>query len=318
MTDTKRLEMMIEAVHLYYEQNRTQTEISSILNCSVSTVSRLLKEAQDEGVVEIVIKYPYATIPSLARDLKQKYNLHDACVIPTTGVTYHDLVQTLGHTASIIVDKYLQDHMALGISLGLSVAATVRAHEGAPKKGCKVVRLQGAVDSEIMEGTNLSQILASKIGAEAIMIPSPWKLPTPELRDAIMREPSVIQALNIAENADIGLVGMGSMEPSFSTILRNKLITLRELTELRAEGAAGEICGQHYDINGQVMDVEFNRKTVSINLESLRSFKVVIGVAAGIHKVDALIGAINGGFVNVVVTDSDAARELIARASGES
>jgi len=32
--------------------------------------------------------------------------------------------------------------------------------------------------------------------------------------------------------------------------------------------------------------------------------------------VDPLIGAINGGFINVVVTDSDAAREMLDRAEG--
>jgi deoxyribonucleoside regulator len=314
MIDPKKLELIIEAVHLYYEKGHTQKEIADILNCSVATVSRLLKEAQEVGVVEIVIKYPYAVIPSLGQELRQKYNLLNAYVFPTTGVTYYDLVQTLGHTASIILDEYLTDNTTLGISLGLSVSATIRAFKGRPRRGCKIVRLQGAVDSEIMEGTNLSQILASKIGAEAITIPSPWLLPNEELRNTMLREASVAQTLQIAAHADIGLVGMGTMEPSYSTILRNKLITLRELNEIRAMGAVGEICGQHYDINGNLIDHPFQRRIVAVSLESLRNFQCVIGVAAGIHKVDPLIGAINGGFINVVVTDSDAAREMLDRA----
>ena len=109
----------------------------------------------------------------------------------------------------------------MGISLGLSVAATIRALTRArPKKNCRILRLQGAADFEIMEGTNLAQTLAEKVHGESMIIHSPWLLPSVELCNAIMEEPSVKRALEIAENADIGLVGMGSMDPSHSTILK--------------------------------------------------------------------------------------------------
>ncbi len=313
MSDQKRLDLIIEAVHLYYEQGFNQTEISKQLDCSISTVSRLLKEAQEVGVVEIVIKYPYAVIPSLGNELKEKYNLKNAYVIPTSGVTYFDLVQNLGTAAAMVLDRYLADDMSLGISLGLSVAATIRAYKSAKKTGCKVFRLQGAAEFEIMEGTNLSRILASKINGEAILIPSPWLLPSVEVRDMLVREQSVEHALAAAKDVNLGLVGMGTMDPAHSTILRNKLISVRELNEFRSYGAVGEIFGLHYDIDGRVIDIEFNKRLVAIDLKHLAAIDTVIGVAAGIHKVEPLLGAINGGLINVVVTDSDAARELLSR-----
>jgi DNA-binding transcriptional regulator LsrR (DeoR family) len=275
----------------------------------------MLKEAQDMGMVEIVIKYPYATIPSLAKEVKDKFNLKDAFVLPTTGATYFDLVKSLGQVAAIVLDKYLEDGKTLGISLGLSVAATIRAYQGSPKKGCRIVRLQGAADFEVMEGTNLAQILAEKVSGESMIIHSPWLLPSVELCNAILDEPSIKRALEIAENSDIGLIGMGSMDPSHSTILRNQLINLYELNDFRSAGAVGEICGKHYDKNGNTLDIEFNKRSVAVPLEKLKNFETVIGVAASVHKVDALLGAIRGGLVNVVVTDSDAARELMNRDS---
>lgn len=313
MNNQKRLNQLTEVLHLYYEEGLNQKEIGKIMKVSVSTVSRMLKEAQDMGMVEIVIKYPYATIPSLAKEVKEKYGLKDAFVLPTTGATYFDLVKSLGQVASIILDKYLTDGQTMGISLGLSVAATIRAYQGAPKKNSRILRLQGAADFEIMEGTNLAQTLAEKVQGESMIIHSPWLLPSVELCNAIMEEPSVKRVLEIAENADIGLVGMGSMDPSHSTILRNQLINLYELNDFRAAGAVGEICGKHYDKYGNTINIEFNKRTVAIPLEKLRNFETVIGVAASVHKVDALMGAIRGGLINVVVTDSDAARELIAR-----
>ena len=304
---------LTEAIHLYYEQGLNQKKIAKIMNCSISTISRLLKEAQKIGMIEIVIKYPYATIPSLAKELKEKFNLKAAYVLPTTGATYYDLVQSLGQVAAVVLGKFLEDNTILGISLGLSVAATIRAIKKNPRMGCKIVRFQGAADFEIMEGTNLTQVLAKKIDGEALVIPSPWILPTVEVSSTIMKEKSVMKLLKFAENANLGLVGMGSMDSSHSTMLRNHLITHEELNAFRAAGAVGEICGKHYDINGNYLDIEFNKRVVAINLEKLREIEIMIGVAASIHKVDPLIGAIRGKFVNVVVTDSDAARALLNR-----
>ncbi|MBN2045987.1 MAG: winged helix-turn-helix transcriptional regulator [Anaerolineales bacterium] len=313
MVSQERLNQLTEVLHLYYEQNLNQKEISKIMNVSVSTVSRMLKEAQELGMVEIIIKYPYATIPSLAKELKAKFNLKDAYVLPTTGATYYDLVQSLGQVAAVVLDNYFKEKSTLGISLGLSVAATIRAYNGGQKKGSRIVRFQGAADFEIMEGTNLAQVLAEKVNGRAMVVPAPWLLPTPEVCEALINEPAVKRYLTMAEEANLGLVGMGSMDPSHSTILRNQLITLKELNEFRAAGAVGEICGKHYDRNGQILDLEFNKRTVSIQLTDLARIETVIGVAASIYKVDPLLGAIRGGLINVVITDSDAARAMLAR-----
>lgn len=313
MKNQQRINQLTEVLHLYYEQGLNQKSISRMINCSVSTVSRMLKEAHDLGMVEVTIKYPYATIPSLANELKEKFKLKDAYVLPTTGSTYYDLVQSLGQVAAAVLDNYFHENDLLGMSLGLSVASTVRAYNGAEKKGSQIMRFQGAAEFELMEGTNLAQILAEKVKGKAIEIPSPWMLPTVEICETIMNNPAVKRILELAESANLGLVGMGTMNPSNSTILRNKLISLEEHNLLRSAGAVGEIGGKHYDQNGNSIDMEFNKRSVSIRLEKLKNIDTVIGVAAGIYKVDPLLGAIRGGLINIVVTDSDAARSLLAR-----
>ncbi len=315
MSDQQRLDLIIQAVHLYYEQGFNQKQISDRLDCSISTVSRLLREAQEEGVVRVVIDYPYATLPALGRELKAAYGLLDSCVIPATGGTYADIVKTLGHSASVILDKHLKDNMVLGISLGMSVAATVHGYNGSPRRNCKVFRLQGAVDSELLEGANLAQVLADKLDGEAVMVPSPWLLPNAALRDAMLQEQSVKQVLEVASHADVGLVGIGALAGPHSTILRNHLISIEEMKEAQVLGAVGEICGQHYDIEGRRVDAGFTRRVIAVGIEAMRAFSIMIGVAAGPHKVDPLIGAIRGGMLNVVVTDEKAAREMISRAS---
>ncbi|MBI9051922.1 MAG: hypothetical protein JEZ00_21075 [Anaerolineaceae bacterium] len=311
MSTQQHINQLTEVLHLYYEQGLNQKMISKKINASVSTVSRMIKEAHELGMVEITIKYPFETIPSIANDLKNKFGLKDAYVLPATGSSYYDQVKNLGQVAAKVLDSYFKENHILGISLGMAVASTVRAFNNTEKKGSQIVRFQGAADFELMEGTNLAQILADKVNGKATEIPSPWLLPTAEVCETIINDPAVKRIIDLAENADLGLVGMGSMDPAHSTLLRNQLLTHEQLDQLRKAGSVGEIFGKHYDKDGNTLDIDFNKRTASIRLECLKQIDTVIGIAVGSCKAGPLRGAIKGGLINVIVTDLDAATKLL-------
>jgi DNA-binding transcriptional regulator LsrR (DeoR family) len=193
----------------------------------------------------------------------------------------------------------------------VAVANTARAFFMARRIHCSVVRLHGANDNELVVGANLAQIFSAQLGNEFKIIPSPFILQNRHACELIRREPSVREAIRVAEGCTVALVGLGTMDYSLSTLVRSNLITQEELEQLRLEGATGEICGQHYDRNGKVLDVEFNHRTVSINLERLHTIPTVIGVAAGAAKVDAIMGAVRGCLINTLVTDAPTARLLL-------
>jgi DNA-binding transcriptional regulator LsrR (DeoR family) len=311
MVDQNRLNQLARVARLYYEDNLNQIEIATMLGTSHSTISRMLNEAMENKIVEVVIRYPISTIPALGKCLRNKYGLKEAFVFPSSGLGYEEQVQNLGQLAAYVLEKHLEENMTLGISLGRAVAATTHAFKPTGFLHCRVVRLQGAMENELMEGTNLAQVLSSQLGGEFVIVPAPMIMRSSEACRLIMKEPSVIETLRIAENADIALVGMGSMDPAISTTLRNNLITLNELIELKKAGAVGEVFGKYFDKEGRTLNVDFNRRSVSIPLEKLRDFKTVIGVAAGLHKVEAILGLIHGHLINILVTDSDAAHQLL-------
>jgi DNA-binding transcriptional regulator LsrR (DeoR family) len=317
MSDEKRLELIAEIARLYYEDGKSQAEIGELFDISHSTVSRMIKEAHEEKIVEVIIRYPFKTMPSLAQTLKNRFNLKDVFVMPSSGNSYRELIHDLGRLAARTLEDNLRDGVTLGISLGMAVAATVRQVTITNPMHVKVVRLQGATENELMEGTDLAQTLSGQLGNDSMIIPSPWMMKSIDACQLILQEPSVSDAIKVAEHADIGLVGMGSMAHDISTILRNDLITKEELNSLREAGAVGEICGKHYDQHGQILDVGFNKRTVSIQIQKLADFETVIGVAGSKGKASAILGAINGGLINILVTDSDAAREVLALAGEE-
>ena len=57
-------------------------------------------------------------------------------------------------------------------------------------------------------------------------------------------------------------------------------------------------------------------RVISISPKDLMKHKMVIGVAGGNEKIDAIFGALRGGYLKVLITDEDTATELL-EASGE-
>ena len=247
----------------------------------------------------------------MSKKLANHFGLKEAYVLSDVKGSYYDVIDKLGELAALALEKYLQDSMTLGISLGFAVASTAKSFVISEKKHCRVIRLQGANENELAEGTDLAQIFSMQLGNEFKIIPSPWIMKSRTACELIIQEKGVQDVIHEAENASIALVGMGSLNPETSTLLKNKLLSIEELNDIQKSGAVGEICGKHYDKNGNTLNIEFNQRTVAIDIEKLRNIDTVIGVAAGKNKVDAILGAIQGKLINVLITDSEAANILL-------
>jgi lsr operon transcriptional repressor len=75
------------------------------------------------------------------------------------------------------------------------------------------------------------------------------------------------------------------------------------------------MCAQFYDDDGNVMDIPFNTRTISIGLDALKQIGTVIVVAGTKEKSRAILGALRGGYIDVLITDEAAAQGIIERLS---
>ncbi len=73
---------------------------------------------------------------------------------------------------------------------------------------------------------------------------------------------------------------------------------------------AGDICMQFYDATGNTLPFKGDNNVVGIEIKKLRRVPHAIGVACGVDKVSAIKGAINGRYINTLVTDYECAKKL--------
>lgn len=312
MTDDNKREVMAEVARLYYEDDRTQSEIARRLKVSRSTVSRLLAEARRTQLVEVVIHYPWRNAPELEAALIERFHLNEARVLVADNRPYPDVLRGLGVMAAQVLESRLTDGMTLGISWGTGVYSTVQALRPGRHIHIKVVQMQGAMGDKLIDGPEVAHYLASLYGGEFRFVHAPLIVESPMVCEALLQQPSIRETLELAAQADLALVGIGSLEPSVSSLLRSDALTEDELNALAREGLVGDVCGRHFDAQGLVPDASFNRRIVSISPECLRKIPIVIGVAGGPPKTQAILGALRGRLVNVLVTDSAVAERLLA------
>jgi lsr operon transcriptional repressor len=108
------------------------------------------------------------------------------------------------------------------------------------------------------------------------------------------------------------VVGIGGLSTA-STIIKEEKMTLNELIYIKNHNAAGDILGQFFDAQGRILDLPHHNRLIGTQLSTLKKLHNVIGVAGGAHKVDAIFGALKGGYIDTIITDEETATALIKK-----
>ncbi|HBY95809.1 MAG: sugar-binding transcriptional regulator [Ardenticatenaceae bacterium] len=307
------LEFLAHVAHLYYKCSLTQAEIARQIGVSRSSVSRMLTEATDRGVVEIRINYPAHRDNGLEARLQERFRLSAAYVLRSSHIPLEQRLQRIARLAVAHLEHRLRPDLIFGLSWGTSVYETVTLLRRRTLPGARVVQFIGAIGrgNRLIDGPELARYVATTLGAEYHYLHAPLVVATAAACRSLLAERTVAETLELARQSDLALVGIGSTSPSVSSLIRAGYLTEAGLQAIESEGAVGDICARHFDIRGQILDIDINRRIVGISPDDLRAIPEVIGVAGGPLKAPAILGALRGELVDTLVTDDVTVRELL-------
>ncbi len=307
-------DLMIEAATLYYEEELMQAEIGQRLATSRSTVSRLLRDARALGVVKIAIQNPWARHSQLEAVLRSTFGLRDARVLRSGQRPADVVLDGVGALTARYLQGALADGMVLGVSYGRSIAATIRHLTPTRPLDLVVVQLLGALgsDNPLIEGANLARNLAAKYGASYRYLYAPLVVEDRRTRDLIVQEPLVQDVLAVGRQADIALIGIGALGEEAPSLIYRGYLTAADVARLRGLGGVGNMCAQFFDDHGHLLDTDLNRRSISIGLDGLKGIGQIVAAAGGRSKAPAILGALRGGHVDVLISDDQAIEAVIA------
>src|SRR5688500_15142896 len=131
----EQLRLMTKVARLYHEHGVLQPEIARRLHISQARVSRLLKQAQAEGIVRTMVVVPEGVRTGLEDELEQAYGLREAVVVECFNTSEEGIAYELGVSTA----AYLEASLTGGDIVGLSSwSATLLAAVDAMRRTSRV------------------------------------------------------------------------------------------------------------------------------------------------------------------------------------
>lgn len=313
MTDIDGHELLAKVASLYYEQDMTQTEIADRLGLSRVKVYRLLKQAREEQVVQIVIDWPISRDPVLESELRRAFRLNTALVLRAAENDATPTLRRLGQLCARYLEETLQDGMTMTVCVGRSTLEVVNAIRPGFRAHVNVAQAIGSLPfaTPEMDSAALARQLAHKLGGQVLYLSSPLMADNPEAAAVLRSQQAIQRTLTAARGAAVALVGIGNLDPAMSGFVKAGVIPAEALAELRAQGAIGDMAGQFITIDGELHQCSYNERVVGLTLAELRKVPNTIAVALGLDKARAILGALRTGIVKALCTDDQTARELL-------
>lgn len=310
-SETKRL--LYRVAKAYYDDGLTQQRIAERFGLSRVKVSRLLRAARDERVVQITIAPLQDSNAEIERCMEERFRLREARVMTCSADDGPTIVDELGPVAAACLARGLQGGEVVALSWGTAVLSVVNALPAMDLPDLRVVQLLGGLGELEAEthGAELARRMAQTLGAKPRLIHAPGIVKDEAVRNALVTDPQVADTLELAGRADAALVGIGVFEPGSTLLAGGKTLTDREFEDLKSHGVVGDIALQFFDDEGRHVDHPINRRIVGTGMEQIKAIGRRIGVAGGAEKVRAILAALRGGLINVLVTDSYTAVRLL-------
>ena len=183
------------------------------------------------------------------------------------------------------MSTHLRPGGSLGVGWGETVSRVIAATSFGAVGPVRMVTLTGGVDGY------LPAILSStgEVAAEAddlvsaSVIPSPIMASTPALAAALREEPTIQQVLKQACEVEHALVGVGTPTAD-ATIVHIGYLNADDARGLREQDVVGDVLGQFFDANGDVVDLPIHDRRIGIDLSDLARIPKVVGVAGGLRR----------------------------------
>lgn len=301
--DEQTYALATKAAWYYYMEDNTQAQIAEVMGVSRAKVIRLLEEARVQGIVQFSFRKNDSQRVSAEQLLIDRFGLKDAFVVPTP-LDSSAINQSIAQGAAHYVSDHLREDGYLNIGYGDTVSRMLGFLAKNREESLNVVSLTGGVSYY------LPSVGTTAYSMHLFLTPSPLVVSSRQVRDALLDEKSLQDVSTMTEYADMSVVGIGAAVEG-ATVLRNGILNEGELTVLKMQGAVGDVLNHFMDKDGNLIQTEIEDRVISTDLDKLRQLKNVVGVAGGKDKVTAIKAVLNGGYLNVLITDSDTAAELL-------
>ncbi len=304
-------DVLVEIASLYYYQDITQEELSRRFSLSRAKVSRLLKRAREDGIVEIRVHQHPGVSNELEQEFVAQFGIDRLLVSLDQRDPEAQRLAVAGLVASHL-SRTLSEGMTVAVGMGRNVAAVADCVAPTRRAVTFMCAIGGSVRAgEHMNPDHICRRLAVRFGGESETLYAPALVADAALREELYRNDTVKLVLDRARRADMALVGIGDLSED-SNMVRMGWFSPQEVAEARLSGTIGDIMGYDFiDIHGRASSANMQGRVIGLTTPDLLRIPDVIAVASENTKAAAILGALRTGVINTLATSSTNARTVL-------
>ena len=312
-----RYEQAYQAATQYYLQGETMETIARGLDVSRSTVSRLLAEARESGLVRISIADAAGSQSPTSRALADAFGITVHLVPVRATSSLPTRIEQVAQRAANLLADVVSDNQVIGVAWGVTMAALTRHLPRRPLSGSTIVQMNGGANqrsSGVPYIRSILQSIGDAFDSEVVLFPVPAFFDYADTKAAMWRERSVRHVLDLLSDLEIAVFGVGSLTGGIpSHVYSAGYLDDADHAALVADGVVGDICTVLLREDGTFADIEANARATGLTPTELQRVPRRLCVAADPQRSPAIVGALRAGVATDLVIDDLSARAVLRR-----
>ncbi|AVG24212.1 LsrR/DeoR-like transcription factor [Pontimonas salivibrio] len=308
---------LARVAHMHFVQRLDQKEIAHLIHASRSTVSRMIKEAMNRGLVEISVRFPVHRRMDWEQQLAAHLGLSQVVVVEGDARSAPNVRDALGRIGAGLVADSLPNPGTLGVCWGRSIGHVVDHLFNPTQSTLSVIQMIGSmrISDDASNGVELARKASNKLGAKLELLSAPLMLDSVAAAESLRQQSAVSHVLERSAQADVALVGLGALAPESSALVGAGYITQKDTAQLAGLGAVGDVAGIFIDEQGVPVSTEFSSRVIGVDIEKLKNIPQTISIAYGASKIKIINAAAQSGYITTLLTDSATAQALLPSVS---
>lgn len=299
---------------MYYDQNCNQQEIADRLHISRPKVSRMLKQAREQKIVQITVVTPNGNFVEMEHALEKKFGLKEVILVESDpGMSVDMIKRQIGSAAANYLNRTVHEGDVIGVTWGTTLQAMIDSMQPKPIDDLHIVQALGGVGPPEAKAhaADISRRLSQLLNAKLTLLPAPGIVGSVQAKKILLDDPQVKITLNLFPEIDTLYVGIGALETN--PVLNGKRVEISESNsrEIFDSDAIGDIALRFFDSNGKEVDTALKDLVIGVSPEEMMQIDTVVGIAGGLGKAEVIHAALTGKNINVLISDSLTAKKIL-------
>lgn len=248
--------------------------------------------------------HQFRGLASLEIYLAERLSLQGVFIVPGNLDEEPGVFTELGKLAGRCIADRAEDNWVIAVGGGTTMAeVALHTPSSHGKKGIKVVPARGGLGEGVeIQANSIAAGVAHGLGASYRLLHMPDDINADEM-EGLLRDRRIQEVVHLNKVANLLVHGIGIPQ----VMAQRRDLDWNQLSGSFKAQPVGEAFGTYFGADGSVV---YAASTLGPNLEDLSRLKLVMAVAGGKSKAQAIRAVLLAGFIDVLIIDQGAAEVL--------